>query len=79
MARGVRIINRQLIWNPDVEGSPEYQRAYEESGKAIRRFHEAQRAYRAREIGDREFLQERDLYNRAMAEYDAAYAKEQGG
>lgn len=74
---GARIINRRPVVLQNVEGSAEYQRAYEKSARAIREFNEAKRAYRAREIGDTEFLRARAAYDRAMAEYDAAYAAEQ--
>ena len=57
--------------------SEEYKRAYEKSGKAIRKFHDVQKAYRAREIGDEEFLAARRAYDAAMVEYDIAYAEEQ--
>lgn len=57
--------------------SEEYRIAYERSGEAIRKFRVAQQAYRAREIGDREFLAARRAYDAAMAGFDAAYAREQ--
>lgn len=56
--------------------SNEYKAAYEKSGEAIRAFKVAQVAYRTRQIGDAEFLAARKAYDAAMAEYDAAYAKE---
>lgn len=76
---GARIVNRRPVLLPlrNVEGSAEYQRAYEKSALAIREFKEAQQLYRARRIGNAEFLRARAAYDKAMAEYDAAYAAEQ--
>lgn len=57
--------------------SSEYIEALEASRIASRTFAAAQRAYRAREIGDAEFLAARALHDAALAAFDAAYDKEQ--
>lgn len=63
--------------DPDAEMSPEYKAAYDASNVAIKEFGEVTRKYRAREIGDKEFIAGKAKYNAAMKLYDAAYAKEQ--
>lgn len=59
------------------ENSPAYEKALEESRQASRDFAEVQRAYRAKEIGDEEFIAGREVHNAAMAKFDEAYANEQ--
>ena len=59
------------------ENSPAYEKALEESRQASNDFAEVQRAYRAQEIGDEEFLAGREVYDAAMAKFDEAYASEQ--
>jgi site-specific DNA-cytosine methylase len=59
------------------ENSPAYEKALEESRQASRDFAEVQRAYRAKEIGDEEFIAGRKVYDAAMAKFDEAYANEQ--
>ena len=59
------------------ENSPAYEKALEESRQASRDFAEVQRAYRAQEIGDEEFLAGREIYDAAMAKFDEAYTNEQ--
>ena len=56
--------------------SEEYKAAYEKSGVAIREFTKAQEAYRARQIGDAEFLTAKAAYLLEMVQYDEAYNKE---
>lgn len=56
--------------------SAEYTAAYDKSALAIKAFNEITKAYRARLIGDNEFINARKIYDAAMAEYDLAYAKE---
>ena len=60
-------------WNP----SAAYKAAYDKSALAIQAFGVAQKAYRARQIGDTEFLKAKAVYKRAMDEYDAAFSREQ--
>lgn len=59
------------------ENSPAYEKALEESRQASRDFAEVQRAYRAQEIGDEEFLAGREIYDAAMAKFDEAFTNEQ--
>lgn len=59
------------------ENSPAYEKALEESRQASRDFAEVQRAYRAQEIGDEEFLAGRKVYDAAMAKFDEAFTNEQ--
>lgn len=58
--------------------SKTYERAYETVREATRQFSEARKAYRAHEIDDANFLAARKLYKIAEADFDAAYAAEQG-
>ena len=51
-----------------------YARVNAETDAVIKRFTEAQRAYRAREIGDAEYLAARHAYDAAIMEFDVAYA-----
>lgn len=53
-----------------------YKAAIEKNNLAIRAFDKITDAYRAREIGDAEFLAGRKIYKEEMAEFDAAYAAE---
>lgn len=53
-----------------------YEAAMEKSGAAIRAFKAVQEAYRARKIGDAEYLAGRKAYESAMAEYDIAFDTE---
>lgn len=57
--------------------SKSYEMAMEKSAEAIKIFRLAQSAYRARTIGDSEFIAARAKYNTAMKEYDADFASEQ--
>jgi len=57
--------------------SEDYQKAMDESNKAIKAFNKIQEAYRAQEIGDDEFLAGRKVYDAAMKKFDEAYAAEQ--
>jgi ribosomal protein S18 acetylase RimI-like enzyme len=57
--------------------SPEYQQALEASRTAGAAFTEATRRYRAREIGDADYLAAREAHDAAEAAFDAAHAKEQ--
>jgi hypothetical protein len=57
--------------------SAEYLAALEAHNVACRSFSKIQKAYRAREIGDQEFIAGRKAYDAATAIYDAAFAKEQ--
>jgi len=57
--------------------SEDYQKAVDESNKAIKAFNKIQEAYRAQEIGDDEFLAGRKVYDAAMKKFDTAYAAEQ--
>lgn len=50
-----------------------YQQALEKNTLAIRAFAAIQQDYRARKIGDAEFLAGRAEYDNAMAEYDEAF------
>lgn len=56
--------------------SPEYEAALATANEASVRFTKAQLAYRAREIGDAEFLAARAAYKLAEAAFDVAFAKE---
>lgn len=61
-----------------VEGrSAEYQEVADRTSAASREFAEAQRRYRAREIGDDEFLAAKAKHDAAQREFDAAYEKEE--
>ena len=54
----------------------EYVHALETANKASRKFRKAQMAYRARTIGDTEFLAAQALHNAAQKAFDVAFAKE---
>jgi hypothetical protein len=56
--------------------SAEYEAASAKASAASREFAEAQRKYRAREIGDDEFLAAKAKHDAAQAEFDRAYEKE---
>ena len=64
-----------MTYNPNL--SPEYIVALEKSREAGRVFGIIQKAYRAREIGDAEYLAGRAIYMASSAEFDVAYAKEE--
>ena len=49
-----------------------YGEAYRVSGEAIAVFGKVQKAYRAMEIGDDEYLRGRAIHTKAMAEWDHA-------
>ena len=53
---------------------PAYEVALATVNAASRTFAEAQKKYRAREIGDGEFLAARAAYKAAEVEFDKAYA-----
>jgi hypothetical protein len=53
-----------------------YEAALEESRKAARKFMAVQADYRARKIGDAEYLAARAEYEASEKAFDAAYAKE---
>lgn len=55
----------------------EYQAASQAMSDAIAQFRIAQQDYRGRRIGDREFLAAKKIYDRYVAEFDAAYENEQ--
>ena len=57
--------------------SAEYEKSMQVSNEAIKNFKTATLDYRARVIGDTEYLAAKNIYDAAMAEYDKAYAKEQ--
>ena len=52
-----------------------YEAALEKSREASRKFMAAQTAYRARQIGDKEFLAAKAEHDVACKEFDVAYAK----
>ena len=54
----------------------EYLVALNTHNAAIRTFEQAKLAYRARQIDDDTFLAAKAIYDRATAEFDAAYTKE---
>lgn len=56
--------------------SPEYLAALETAREASRVFAKAQADYRARRIGDREFLAARAVYDESDRAFDAAFAAE---
>lgn len=58
--------------------TPEYSKALDKANLASKVFRTYQLAYRAREIGDKEFLEAKAVHDAACAEYDAAYEKENG-
>jgi len=58
--------------------SKAYEAAIAKHDRAIHAFHKVRDAYRARQIGDAEFLRARKAYDAATAEFDRAFAKEQG-
>ena len=53
----------------------EYESARLAHNRAIKVYKKFRDAYRAQEIGDDEYLAARADYEKATAEYDAAYAK----
>ncbi len=55
----------------------EYEQACKEHAAAFKIFDSARSQYRARVIGDNEFLLARQIFNVATAKYDLAFAKEQ--
>jgi GNAT superfamily N-acetyltransferase/cation transport regulator ChaC len=73
---GVDVSEKEEVEEP-TENSPAYEKALEESRQASNDFAEVQRAYRAQEIGDEEFLAGRKVYDAAMAKFDEAYDNEQ--
>lgn len=56
--------------------SKEYAAALEAHDAAFHKFDAVRKAYRAREVGDAEFLAAKAEYDAATAIYDAAFAKE---
>lgn len=56
----------------------EYETAYTKHNEAIRVYEVVRNAYRARKIGDAEFIAARKVYDAATAEFDAAYSKAAG-
>jgi hypothetical protein len=54
----------------------EYMAAIAENNVAIHKFWAAQSEYRSGKIGDEEFLAAKAEYNKAMAIFDVAFAKE---
>jgi hypothetical protein len=54
----------------------EYAKALEDHSAAFRKFDAVRADYRARKVGDDEFLAAKKEYDAATAAYDAAYAKE---
>ena len=54
----------------------EYKAALEKANKVSAEFRAAQIAYRARKIGDAEFLAAKAKYDASEKAFDAAYAKE---
>lgn len=64
--------------NPTVsEPSSEYEAAYTAANAAAAKFREVTDQYRARKIGDAEYLAARKEYDAANATFDDAYAKEE--
>ena len=57
--------------------SKDYEAALETSNAATLVYREAQRAYRAMETGDDEFLAARAVHVAACADFDKAFAKEE--
>lgn len=57
--------------------SHEYQAASQAMSDAVAQFRIAQQDYRDQRIGDREFLAAKKIYDRYVAEFDAAFEKEQ--
>ena len=57
--------------------SIEYIEAWADAKKADKAFRKAQLAYRMQYIGDAEFLAAKEIHDKAQAEFDVAYAKEQ--
>jgi hypothetical protein len=64
------------MFNKEMKMTKEYELALEASRKASREFAEAQTAYRARNIGDAEFLAAKAKHDAACKEFDAAYDAE---
>lgn len=56
--------------------SPAYEAAYEAHNVAIKKFNVVRDAYRARTVGDAEFLAARVEYEEATKLFDAAFAAE---
>jgi len=56
--------------------STTYQAALEAANTATDTFHKARDAYRARTIGDTEYLSARAEHNKAKATFDIAFADE---
>jgi hypothetical protein len=59
--------------------SIEYSEALERSREASRAFRMVTQDYRARRIGDREYLAARHAHGLAMAEFDLAWQMERDG
>lgn len=57
--------------------SPAYLAALEASNVAIRKYNAVRDAYRARTVGDAEFLAAREAYMLAQEAFDAAFAAEE--
>ena len=55
-----------------------YEAAIIKHNAAMKIYHKVLDEYRARKIGDAEFLASRKIYDAATAEFDAAYAVEAG-
>lgn len=63
---------------PNDQISPEYAAAIAAHDAAQRKFDAVLQAYRARTVGDDEFLAARREYGAATAVFDVAFAKEAG-
>ena len=57
--------------------TPEYELALNAVREATRKFKAVRDSYRARKIGDAEFLAAKEVYDEADRAYELAYAKEQ--
>jgi hypothetical protein len=67
----------QALSRSEVGPSPEYTAALEKANAATAAFHEASQRYRAREIGDDEYLAARKVHDESGRAFDEAYAAEQ--
>lgn len=61
----------------ELEPSAAYQAALERSRESSRAFTKVQNDYRSLKIGDTEYLAARAVYDKSVAEFDAAFAAEQ--
>ena len=76
-------VHQQMDQNTDTAhahtNSPEYERASATARAESKIFGQAQADYRAKKIGDKEYMAARVRYDKSTKAFDQAFAKEAGG